>query len=487
MNLQKTAALNPLIKTVQWFKEIRMTLIGSETGLKHPVIINDLYHQVGHLGQNWSRSKVFRVTLVIVIAYTILRLGIEIYYLSGSWLDGGTRHLEQYVPIDLQVYLDAARNFQMRQDLYLKGALEQVEFYQYAPSYALALTPFLRFTPFTTVFLDTILHILAYILLYLSWGRIFHRLKLHRANELLAWSLPVWLIFSQFWGDLSYLNIYIFMSLLATLFIEAVLYERLGWSLAWLSIILQLKPQWAFAAAMPLLLGQWRFFLKLIALAIITYGAIVGLMMFVAGSTYVWQQYTDYFQFLLNMSGNFPWRGPEAPFLGYNHSVLQTVFYWLGVSPNTLRLATSIKILLLAPLAFVSIRHIRRPVSCAGYNIPQFSLDIAFIMYLGAFIWLDMVWELSLGIVVFTYLLATSNQKAARILICIVFLPYALLDFWQVLSYLMFGPDIITSGGYVLTDPSIHVPLIMIVILAFYILLLKRLWIAVPRLGKLTT
>ena len=104
------------------------------------------------------------------------------------------------------------------------------------------------------------------------------------------------------------------MSLLATLFIEAVLYERLGWSLAWLSIILQLKPQWAFAAAMPLLLGQWRFFLKLIALAIITYGAIVGLMMFVAGSTYVWQQYTDYFQFLLNMRGNFPWRGPRLLF-----------------------------------------------------------------------------------------------------------------------------------------------------------------------------
>ena len=66
-----------------------MTLIGSETGLKHPVIINDLYHQVGYLGQNWSRSKAFRVILVIVFTYTILRLGIEIYYLSGSWLDGG--------------------------------------------------------------------------------------------------------------------------------------------------------------------------------------------------------------------------------------------------------------------------------------------------------------------------------------------------------------------------------------------------------------
>ena len=291
-----------------------MTLIGPETGLKHPAIINDLYHQVDYLRQNWSCSKVFRVTLVIVVAYTILRLGIEVYYLSGDWLNDDIGQMEGYVPVDLQVYLDAARNFQMRQELYLKGSLEQVEFYQYAPSYALALAPFLLFSPSVNVFLDALAHILAYILLYLCWGRIFHRLGLHQANELLAWTLPVWLIFSQFWGDLSYLNIYIFMSVLATLFIEAVLYERLGWSLAWLSIILQLKPQWAFAAAIPLLLGQWRFFLKLIALAIITYSAIVGLMMFVAGLTYIWQQYSDYFQFLLNMSRNFPWRGPEAPF-----------------------------------------------------------------------------------------------------------------------------------------------------------------------------
>jgi hypothetical protein len=464
-----------------------MTLIGPETGLKNPSITTGLLHQVGFIWQSWSHSRVFRSTLVIVVIYIILRLGIQVYYLSGSWSNEGPGQTEPYIPIDLQEYLKAAQNFQMRQDLYLKGPFERVEFYQYAPSYALALIPFLRLTPAATVFLDTILHILAYILLYLCWGRIFYRLKLYQANELLAWTLPVWLIFSQFWGDLSFLNIYIFMSLFATLLIEAILYERLGWSLAWLSIILQLKPQWAFAAAIPLLLGQWRFFLKLIALAIITYGAIVGLMMFVAGPTYVWQQYTDYFQFLINMRDNFPWRGPDAPFLGYDHSILQTVFYWRGVSPNTLWLATSIKILLLAPLALVSIRHILRPVSHAGHNFPQFSLDIAFTLYLGAFIWLDIVWELSLGIVVFTYLLATSNQKAVRILIYIVFLSYALLDFWQVLSYLIFGSDIITSNGYVLTDPSIYVPLIMIVILVFYILMLKRLWIAVPGLGEFTT
>ncbi len=449
-------------------------------------MFNDFNHQVGYLGQSWSRSKAFRVILIIALIFALLRLALQVVYLSGSLLNEGTGQTEQFVPDDLQVYLNAAQHFQTRQELYLKGPLEHVEFYQYAPSYALVLVPFLRLPPSTIVFLDAILHILAYILLYLFWGRIFHRLKLHQANELLAWTLPVWLIFSQFWADLGFLNIYIFMSLLATLLIEAVLYERLGWSLVWLSIILQLKPQWAFAAAIPLLLGQWRFFLKLIVLAIITYGAIVGLMMLVAGSTYVWQQYTDYFQFLLNMSNNFPWRGPEAPFLGYNHSITQIVVYWLGISPNTLWLATGIKILLLVPLALISIRHILRPVRGAGYNFPQLSLDVAFTLYLGAFIWLDIVWELSLGIAMFTYLLATSNQKGARILICIVFLSYALLDFWQVASYLIFGPDIVANGGYVLTDPSIYIPLIMGVILAFYVLLLKRLW-ATSSPGKLTT
>jgi hypothetical protein len=91
-----------------------------------------------------------------------------------------------------------------------------------------------------------------------------------------------------------------------------------------------------------------------------------------------------------------------------------------------------------------------------------------------------MVWELSLGIVVFTYLLATLEGRHAKTLVWITFLPYALIDLWQLISFAVFGMDVIAPGPYILTDPSIYLPLIMIVILTFYALLLKRLWTIAP-------
>jgi hypothetical protein len=113
-------------------------------------------------------------------------------------------------------------------------------------------------------------------------------------------------------------------------------------------------------------------------------------------------------------------------------------------------------------------------------------LDFAFVLYLGAFIWLDMVWEVSLGVAVFTYLLATTERRNVKILIWAVFLPYALVDAVQIASYAAFGMDVVVPGPYVLTDPSIYVPLVMIVILTFYALLLRRLWVAAPANLQLT-
>jgi hypothetical protein len=106
-----------------------------------------------------------------------------------------------------------------------------------------------------------------------------------------------------------------------------------------------------------------------------------------------------------------------------------------------------------------------------------------FALYLGAFIWLDMVWEASLAIAVFAYLLATLEQPRGRILTWIVFLPYALIDAWQLVSFGLFGMDVIAPGPYVLTDPSIYIPMIMIVILTFYALLIRRAWEAAPALS----
>jgi hypothetical protein len=426
----------------------------------------------------------FRVILVITVIYTLLRLAVQAIYLATllvpeslpEWVGAE----EPMIPNDLQDYLNGANRLQNRQDLYSKGKLDQVEFYQYSPIYALVFAPFLWLSPGLVAITHTLLHIIAYGLLYIWWRRIFHRLGLDRVNEMLAWTLPVWLVFSAFWSDLGYLNIYIIMALLGTLLTDAILNERLGWSLLWLSIILPIKPQWTFAAAVPLFLGRYRFFFKLLPLAVIVYVALAGITILAVGPSYGWQQYVDYVQFLLNMSSNFPWRGPNAPFLGYNHSIVQIVVYILGLTSNTMRLATGIKMLLLVPLAIVGLRHLFQPANQPGRDVPQLGLDLAFVLYLGAFIWLDMVWEVSLGIAVFVYLLATLEQRNAKILVWSVFLPYALVDFWQVVSFAVFGMDVIAPGPYILTDPSIYLPLVMIVILAFYALLLKRLWAVVP-------
>jgi hypothetical protein len=421
---------------------------------------------MAYLRKAWSQSKVYRVVLIAVLAYTSLRLAVHGVYLAGTLLPEQAE--EHPIPVDLQVYLDAATHFQLQQDLYPRESLELIEYhYPYPPAYAMMFVPFLWLPPLVVSVIHTLLHIVAYGLLYIWWGRVFRRLGLDLAGEMWAWTFPVWLVFSAFWSDLGYLNIYIISTLLATLLVDTILNERLGRSLLWLSIILQTKPMWAFAIAIPLFLGRYRFFLRLLALAAVIYVAIAGTTILLAGPSYGWQQYIDYIHLLSRLGHDFPWRGPDAPFLGYNHSIKQIVVYLLGLSPEILRLA---------PLAVASLRHLLRPACQAGREVPRLSLDLAFALYLGVFIWLDIVWELSLGIAVFTYLLATVKQRGAKICVWLVFLPYALVDFWQLASFIAFGPNVVLPGPYVLTDPSIYIPLIMIVILTFYALLVKRLW-----------
>lgn len=438
-----------------------------------------------HIKALWAQSKLFRVVLIAALVYTLARLAVHAIYLVTLMSSGEGVGAEMpewagtsgtTIPNDLNDYLTGARRLQNRQDLYIKGKLDRVEFYQYAPSYALAFVPFLFMSPLVLVLVHTALRFVAYVALYGLWGRILDRFKLAQAGRMLAWTLPLWLVFSAFWGDLGYLNIYIIMALLGTLLIDAVLNERLGWAVLWLSIILQIKPQWAFAAAVPLLLGRYRFFFKLIAAAVLAYIAVAGVTMLVVGPAYGWQQYVGYVRFLADMPANFPWRTPDAPFLGYNHSIKQIVLYLLGVTPRAMQLATAVKALLLLPLAATGVRYLLKPARCAGRDVPLLGLDWAFVLYLGAFVWLDMVWELSLGVAVLVYLLGTLQQRWKKALAWAVFLPYALVDLIQVISFAVWGMDAVLPGLYVWTDPSIYVPVIMIAILVFYVLLLGRLW-----------
>lgn len=421
----------------------------------------------------WSQSKQYRRVLIIALAFTLLRLALHLMLLAGTLMPG--EDAASALPDDLRIYLEAADNLRQQRKLYPSLPLERMEFYQYAPSFALAFRPFLWLPVPLTAFVQTILHLAAYAALYVMWGRIFQRLKLERGGEVLAWMLPIWLVFAAFWSDLTYLNVYVFMALAATLLVDAVILENLGASLLWLSIILQTKPQWAFALAVPLLLGHYRFFFKLLVGSLIAYVVIAGATMLVVGPTYGLEQYTDYFHLLTGIGGNYPWRTPDMPFLGYNHSIMQTVVYLFGNTADNLRLAAVVKVLILLPLGVLSLRCLLRPPLDNGST---FKLDLAFALYLAAFIWLDVVWELSLSIAIFTYLLATT-QGRSRILIWAVFLPYALVDAWQIISFMVLGPDILAPGPYVLTDPSIYLPLTMILAIVFYGLLVKRLWASV--------
>jgi hypothetical protein len=230
----------------------------------------------------------------------------------------------------------------------------------------------------------------------------------------------------------------------------------------------------------PLLLGRWRFFLRLTALSVLAYAASGGITLLAMGPAYGWQQYGGYARLLLNLRAQFPWRGPEAPFLGYNHSVTQVVVFLLGVSPATLRMATLVKALLLLPLALVAARLLRRPSGQPGHQVPALALDLAFTLYLGTFIWLDMVWEATLAGAAFAYLLPKLSARSARALGWAVFVPYTLVDLWQVVSFALFGSRVLAPGPYVLTDPSIYIPLVLAVIIAFYGLLVWRLWKTTP-------
>jgi hypothetical protein len=105
--------------------------------------------------------------------------------------------------------------------------------------------------------------------------------------------------------------------------------------------------------------------------------------------------------------------------------------------------------------------------------MPQ-ALELAMLMYLGAFIWLDIVWEASLAIVLFGYLLSLDISRAEKGIVLGIFIPYALLDFWRLICYLAGAPMI--NDAYIAWDFSMYFPIIMVVILVFFAVFCFRLW-----------
>lgn len=420
------------------------------------------------LKELWRSSKWFRVILIASLVWAIIQLALQVGLIFIP--------ISDQVGADLQAsYLPAAEHFLQQQDLYPQGSLAFVEgHYLYAPAFAILFIPFLRLPLQITLLVHLFLHIAAYCLLFFLWGKIFQEFRLEKASKMLVQTIPAWLIFSAFWNDLLYLNIYTFMALIATLFILAILKEDLLPASIWLTLMLATKPQWAIVAAVPLLVGRYRFFIKLVLGALVGY-VIVGVISILASSpVYVINQYREQFQFLARLSRDYPWRGTEAGFLGYNHSIKQIIVFFAGATPVNLLLVNIVKYILCIPLGVVVIWRLIHPVRRTGDQLPQITLELSFLLYLGAFLWLDLVWEITLGIAIFTYLLAIVNQRFEKAFILGVFIPYAAVDIWRIVTYAIGAPLI--NDSYFAWDYSIYVPLIMIVILVLYGVLIKRNW-----------
>ncbi|MFN8528665.1 MAG: glycosyltransferase family 87 protein [Anaerolineae bacterium] len=422
--------------------------------------------------QLWAEKRWYRRALIAAGVFALLRLLLQFLLVTGAFAPAEMTG-ENFLPDDLRIYLDASRGIQTQQPLYPPLPLERMEFYQYAPSFALAFAPFTALPAMVNAILHTLLHLLFYGLLYGVWAHIFTAQGMESALRTQARLLPIWLLFAPFWSDLSYLNVYILMALLSSLLIHTVLTQKLAGSVVLLTVILQIKPQWAFAAVIPLVIGQYRFFFRLVGLAAGLYAVCTAVTVILVGIPYGLEQYSVYLNLLVGIGGNYPWRTPDFPFLGYNHSIAQIVVYWLGASAESLRLALVIKGLIVLPLALFGLRSLVHPVKTAD-GVTK--LALAFALYAAAFIWLDVVWELSLSIAVFTFLLATAQRGWVRTLVWIAFLPYALVDAIQVISYVIFGDSILAPGPYILLDPSIYLPLTMITAVVFYAVLTARLW-----------
>ncbi len=428
--------------------------------------------------QCWAESKTYRILLAAAGLYFLLRLVLQLSLFAYAFTPEGMAE-GTLVSADLQnSYIPAAEHFRDREDLYLQGSLDVLELhFPYSPVFAFLYGPILLLPLGVLVTVMVTIHLVCYWLLYVWWDRIFRHNNLREAELLWAKSLPLFLSFTVFWDDLGILNIYLIVALFATFAIDAALQEKLGWASFWIgAIILPMKPHWAFALGIPLLLGRYRFFFKLAGESILAYLAVVGLTILGGGADYVLRQYQEYAVFLGRLSRDFPWREHGETFFGYNHSVMQTVLYYLGATTANMQLATVIKLLLLAPLGFVILKFLRNPINKSGRDAPETALTLGFALYLGAFIWLDMVWEISLALVIFVFLHTILKEKWQHSLLWIVFAPYAFLEIWRFINFIIFGYDILIDGAYVRTDPFIYIPWILVILLVFYGLIVQRLW-----------
>jgi len=415
------------------------------------------------LRQQWRSSKSFRAWTILALIGLVLNLAFTVLWQMEIFA------VEDAPPAnDLKIYLEAGERFLRREGLYI-APRPDFSLFAYSPAFAM-LMGFLTFLPYKALWLvDALLHVIVYWALYRRWFLIFRGQRLDTAAEALVRLFPLWLIFTGLLYEIAYMNIYIFMAFIATLLIEAMLNQQTGTAILWLAILLPIKPQWAFALGIPFLLGQWRFLAKVVIGGILSYAAIFVLSFLMAGP-YALEQYQGYVRFLQTIPSTFVWNTMNNyGHIGYNNSIMQLVIFLTTNATYSVAVTTVIKILFALPLIAIYLRSRRNAPQEANRNL---ILEWAFALYLLAFLWLDVVTELTFGIVIFTYLIGTLPDQSLKNIARLVFLPYALTFIWVTFSgILSFGvalPDAVI-------DPSLFIPFILIAMLGLYGLVLWQL------------
>lgn len=339
---------------------------------------------------------------------------------------------------DLVVYLRAAASVAEGRTPYPTRPWGTTAVYHYSPFVAVLLTPLFangaEAIPFRLIafgYLGVIVALLP--LAWWLWQRAFRAAQLPQAETAsLRWA-PIWLVYSQWFADQNYLNLYTLLLALVGALTWAVLHKRTGLAVLLAIVIAQTKPHYLFPLLIPGLLGQWRFTLKLALGCLVGYAATVAVTFAVAGTEFGVTLYRDYLGFLTTIPERYPW----VPYqLMYNNS-WRSMSHWVFGFPAWEALAVNgLRALTAFPLVWIAWRwwRARRTLTAAQ------ALGAVFALHVWALTALDQVWEATTLIVVFAYVLALASDRAHGIATAI-FWPYALLGFVQLIGWRWLSGD----------------------------------------------
>ncbi|MGQ0601615.1 MAG: glycosyltransferase 87 family protein [Anaerolineales bacterium] len=425
---------------------------------RSPVTMDDAGTRPAVDGQRWAWAAALISGLALVGFVAVGLLDTPATGLPQS---------SQFPGNDLFVYLRAGANVAGDSSPYVNGPWPDAGVYHYSPFLAVALSLLFRngvdeFPLRAATYLYFALAVLAQPLAWWIWRSVFRAVHLSRAdNAMILWA-PLWLVYSQWFFDLTYLNVSTFWLCLAGALTWAVLRQRTGWVVLLVVVIALAKPHHVYPLLIPMLLGQWRWWLKVVTASGVGYGLTILMTFSRVGPDFGFGLYRDYLDHLLNIAERYPW----TDHIFYNHS-WRSILYWLfGFQTWVGPAVTAIRLLFLIPVLWLLWRWWQRP-QLGSERRSQLALGICFAAHLWALMLVSDLWEAQLLIVVFAYLLAFGGPLIGRWAM-LMMVPFSLLSVAQ-----LAGWWIAHQLGRSFTDFDVvaRLPVIMLAVIGIYLLL----------------